>query len=159
MGLGVWAYQLNTRLTATQKQLASLQTDYNKLKADNAQLTTDLAQTNATLEQTKSDLAKSQSDLKTANNDKAAQRTKMDTAKNLMTVVDAIWVTAENNTGVTSKIKATGDARLSDLWSAFVKTPSAKGLADFDEYLFGAIDNVVKSDHRFLCPTGTSHIQ
>jgi cell division protein FtsB len=143
VGLGVWGYQLNTRLAATQTQLASLQGDYAKLKADNAQLSTNLSQTNSTLEQTKSDLTKAQSDLKTANSDKAAQLSTINAVKNLMPVVDAIWVTGENDNAITAKVKATGDTKLIDLWDAVLKTPNATTGQAFNEYLFGDLDATV----------------
>lgn len=115
VGLGIWAYTLNTKLNAAQKQLASLQGDYNKLKSDNTQLTSNLNQTNSTLDQSKSDLAKTQSDLATANSDKTALQAKIDMAKKYMTVVDAVFVTQENDAGVTAKILATGDTTLINL--------------------------------------------
>jgi hypothetical protein len=144
VGLGVWGVQLNNRLAATQKQLVSFQGDYAKLKADNAQLSMNLSQTNSTLEQTKSELAKAQSDLKTANSDKAAQLSTINAVKNLMPVVDAIWVTGENDNAITAKVKATGDTKLIDLWDAIIKTPSSKTGQAFAEYLFGAIDTALK---------------
>ena len=143
VGLGVWAYQLNTRLTATQKQLATLQGDFDKLKADNASLTSNLKQANTDLDKSKSDLAKSQDDLELANTEKSAQQIKIDTAKNLMPVIDALFVSGENDMAIEAKINKTGDASLINLWNALVKTPNAKNAISFNEYLFGVIDSAV----------------
>lgn len=143
VGLGVWGYQLNTRLTVTQKQLASLQGDYAKLKADNAQLSTNLGQTESSLEQTKSDLAKAQIDLKTANSDKAIQRAKMEKAKKLMSVADAIWVNGESDNAIRATAEATGDPILIDSLDTLIKAPNAKNYQVFNEYLFGEIDATV----------------
>jgi preprotein translocase subunit SecF len=144
VGLGVLAYQLNTRLTATQKQLATLQGDFNKLKADNVRLTSDLTQANTNLDNAKSDLAKSQDDLQIANSEKSAQRAKIDAAKNLMPVIDAMYVSGENVVAIDAKINKTGDASLVNLWNALVKTPNPKNIISFNEYLFGVIDTAVK---------------
>ena len=144
VGLGIWAYQLNTNLAATQKQSASLQSDYNKLKADDTQVTANLSQAQATLAQTKSDLAKAQTNLTTANSDKTALQSKIDAAKSFMAVVDADFVNGENLLGIETQVKATGDAKLINLLDTDMKTPNAANATAYYDYLFEAIDNALK---------------
>jgi hypothetical protein len=139
IGLGIWGYQLNTNLTATQKQLASLQSDYNKLKADDTKVTANLSQTSSTLDQTKSDLAKAQSDLAKANSDKNGQRAKMDAARSFVNVLEALVVNSENQTGVEAKIIETGDSQLINLWSTVKKSTTTANVSAFNDYLIETI--------------------
>jgi septal ring factor EnvC (AmiA/AmiB activator) len=139
LGLGIWTYELNMKLNATQKQLASLQSDYNKLKSDDAQVTSNLSQTSLTLNQTKSDLAKAQSELAMANSDKTGMRAKMDEAYKLMAVYEAALVNGENDTGISAKVSATGDSRLISLWKTLEQTPNSANGSTFDKYLIEAV--------------------
>src|SRR5258708_4341165 len=139
IGLGIWAYQLNGNLTGVQKQLASEQSGYKKLKTDDAQVTANLSQTSATLDKTKSDLATAQSDLTKANSDKAGLRAKMDSAYKLMAVYEAALVNGENNIGVSAKVIATGDSQLNNLWKTLEQTPNTVNGAAFDKYLIETV--------------------
>jgi septal ring factor EnvC (AmiA/AmiB activator) len=143
-GLGVWGYQLNTKISSTQKQIVSLQGDYDKLKADNAQLTTNLSTTNATLDKNKSDLAKIQADLKSVNSDIADERTRINKAKKLTDVAISIFVKRENVDLLTNQIGATGDAKLIASWFLVISTPTQKHVKDFSDYLFESLSDAVK---------------
>lgn len=142
-GLGVWGYQLNAKLTTTQKQLASVQGDLDKARADNAQLSANLEQSNSSLGQTKADLVKAQSDLKAAESDKSMQQAKLDRVKKYLLVTDAIWVNGENDNSIKAKVKATGDSQLISLFATVMQTPNISNGQAFDEFLFGAIDTAV----------------
>lgn len=143
-GLGVWSYQLNTRLAAAQEQLASLQADLGKLKADHAKVTADLSQANSTIDQTKSGLSKAQADLKTANSTIASHRTQMDLAGSLMGIVAATFESDQDPSEVEAMVIRTGDAKLIGLWNTMMRTPSNENLLAFYQYLFGRIDVALK---------------
>jgi len=143
VGMGVWGYQLNSKLMAAQKQLASVQGDLDKAKADNAQLSTELAQTNSTLVQTKAELVKTQSDLKAANSDNTNQQARLEKAQKIMAVADAIFVLGENDKLVKALVVDTGDSKLLNLFDTAMQTPNTNNMAIFLEYLFGAIDDAL----------------
>ena len=147
VGLGVWAGQLNTNLSAAQKQLTQTQADLKKAQADNAQLTANLTQAQATLDQTKSALATAQSNLTTANSDKATMQSKMDKAKTLTDIADAMYSSPLNASQamiIDDKIKAAGDSQLISLWNAVVASGSDKNLYDFNKYLFATVAEALK---------------
>lgn len=139
MALGLWSYQLNSRLALTRDQLASLQADYNQLKSDHANLASERTQTNATLENTKAELAKAYADLNTANSALAAQKAQVGTARKLIAIVEATLTSGEDPTGVQANIYNSGDDQLINLWETVLQRPNEQNLLAFYRYLFGAI--------------------
>ncbi|MBN2119355.1 MAG: hypothetical protein JW730_22480 [Anaerolineales bacterium] len=134
-GLGFWAYSLNTKLAAAEQQLAALQGDYDKLKADNATLTSDkdklnadLTQTKADLEKANADLAAAQGDLKTAQDQNSDLNARMNKANKLAEILYT-WFTTNDAAGIfklDSQIKATDDAKLKSLWDRFMTAAAQK---------------------------------
>ena len=150
-GLGIWAYQLNTNLTATQKKLTSLQSDYDTLKTNNGQLTTNLSQVNSELDQTKttltntqSQLTSAQSDLTKANGDNSALQSKIARVKPLIDIALAIFVNGENDTGIEAKVKATNETQLISSWNTYKKSHSRTDVAAFINNLFNTMNDALK---------------
>ncbi len=143
-GLGIWSYQLRSNLADAESQLASLQGDYGKLKADYAKLTADLGQANSTIDQAKSDLGKANADLKAVQSETAAERAKLDAARKLMAVLEAVSSTNPDPAEVNAQVFNTGDARLSSLWNAVVRMPSDDNALAFAEYLWEAMRTALK---------------
>ncbi len=150
VGLGVWSYQLNTKLTTTQaqltttqSQLASLQAQHDQLKTDHANLATERTRLNATIEQGKADLAKVNADLNTANDQITAQRAKLDLAKTLMSISEAA-VNGEGIPVIDDMVRRTKDTQLITLWNAVVRSPTEENAVAFYQYLSDALANALE---------------
>ncbi len=141
--LGVWSYQLNTKLAATQAQLASLQVEHDQLKADHTSLAAERTQLNATIEQGKADLAKAYADLNTANDRVAAQRAKMELAKNLMSISEAT-VNGDSYTAIEEMVRRTQDSQLIGLWNTLARSPNEENLLAFYQYLSEAFSTALE---------------
>ncbi len=143
-GLGIWSYQLRSRLATAENQLTTLQGDYGKLRADYAKLTADLGRANSTIDQARADLGKAGADLKAVQSEIAAQRAKLDAARKLMAVLEAASSNNPDPAEVNAQVFNSGDARWASLWNAVVRVPSDENALAFGEYLWEAMRTALK---------------
>ncbi len=143
VGLGVWSYQLSSRLTATQAQLVTLQGDYGKSKSANTQLITDLGLANSNLDQAKIDLADANAKLETANRKLESTQVQMDLARSLMKVVEGMYVDNENALEIDAKVINTGDDQLISLWKKAALSSNEEDFLAFNQYLFQEISDAL----------------
>jgi septal ring factor EnvC (AmiA/AmiB activator) len=152
-GLGFWAYTLNSNLTATQQQLATLQgehdklqADYAQLKSDNEKMTADFNQTTADLESTKKELATAQADLKKSRDQNKSLQSKIDVAIKKAEILYAVSTvkSAKDFLAVDTLIKATNDNQLLKEWDNFTSSPTTDGSVKFLLYLIGSVRDGLK---------------
>lgn len=143
-GVGYWAYTLNTNLTSTRQQLASLQSNYDQLKSENASLTTDLSAAKTDLQKAKDELATTQDNLKREQEKSKTLQAKVDKAKKYVDVMYGAWVENDSFSQTESKIKATNDTNLINKFETYL---NAKNTANFDawfDYYFIALADSLK---------------
>jgi uncharacterized protein HemX len=153
IGVGFWAYSLNTKLASTQQQLTALQGDYSKLQTDYTVLTSEKEKLSADLTQAQADLDKANADLATAKTDlQAAQdETKAVTAKMGETgkLADILftWFTINDSSSILkldSQIKATDDTKLKSLWDQFMASPTNDKVTDVLIYIVTTLRDDLK---------------
>jgi uncharacterized protein HemX len=152
-GLGYWGYTLNTKLTATQQQLAALQGEHGKLQTDFATLTsnheklnTDFTQSKTDLEKANTDLSTTQSNLKKLQDQNSKLNAQIDKASKLAEVLYA-WTTSSEPSDVfriDSLIKEANDQQLITQWDNLTKSPSNDAFGQFVIFLVTEIRNNLK---------------
>ena len=158
-GLGYWAMQSNNALKAAQSDLAALQVKYDDLSAQKDAVSKEFDATSATLNQTTSELdqtnqeiaaakestSQAKSELAKTNNEITALKKKMQKAFAYVDIMKGIFVDSDNDFVILIKTAATGDQELSDLFSAFLKSPTQDNLLKFFSHLLNAaLDTLTK---------------
>ena len=148
VGLGYWAYTLNTKLTDTQQQLTTLQGEQTKLKADYAtlqgekdKLSKDLDQTKADLDKANTELATTKSDLDKANTKITELTAKIEKVSKLAEVLYA-WNVADEPSDILVIDKLVDDTNNSELaqrWKNLTNSFTDKNYSDFIDYLISQI--------------------
>lgn len=148
VGLGYWAYTLNTQLTDTQQQLTTLQGEHTKLKADFAtlqgekdKLSKDLDQTKADLDKANTELATAKSDLDKANTKITELTAKIEKVSKLAEVLFA-WNTVDETSDILEIDKLVDDTNNSELakrWKNMTNSFTDQNYNDFIDYLISQI--------------------
>jgi DNA repair exonuclease SbcCD ATPase subunit len=154
-GLGYRVYSLTTNLGATQQQLAALQAQYDQLRDENENVSAELEETKSELEENQNELTTTQADLNKEQSRNKDLQTRMSQASKLMDVVVAMFVTGENEHGIETKVKATQDAHLIELFENTQTSGNIKDGLEFLAYLFETIAGRLK-ESSMLLPTAHS---
>ena len=141
-GLGYWTYQLSTNLKVAQQSLAALQGRHADLTTKNDGLTTEFTQVSGDLESTNTELATTRETLKTAKSDlskskqdASALQSKKTKAGKFVEIMRGVFEDKDSFIETYLKVLATGDAKLSDLYNAYMKSKSSVDLFTWSGYL------------------------
>lgn len=121
--LSSYAHNMNESLAAKQKQLTSLQHEYDQLKAEHNSLIADFDKTTTDLNQAKSDLsvatdkvAALEGELKAAQDQNAKLEQSMKIARLNMSVLNGLFDDSISLQEMEERIAATGNSEMSSNW-------------------------------------------
>ncbi len=140
VGLGVWAYGLNTQLGEVNAELQTLKSTHERLNSDYSDLSTGSAKTNADLATAKSEIQSLQSQLKQAQAANDSLSSRISTINAQVSILHAWWFGSEE--AFNEKVKTSGDAELKRLWEKAQKTKSDEDYWNVLDYIIQAVVQV-----------------
>ena len=146
--LGVWAYNLNTKLTQSQADNQALQSKYENLSVEYAQAQDDIqaqsTQAQADLTKAGYDLSAAQAqinnlegDLKKANDENAKLNAKLTEIRSKVEILNAFWFSTKSS--FERKVNASDDEQLMKLYDAFAKSQNSDTYVDLMSYMIESI--------------------
>ncbi len=137
VGLGVWAYGLNTQLGKVNAELKALQTTHDKLNTDYSDLSTDSSKTNEDLAVARTEIQSLKNLLQIAQADSAAHEAKLSAIEEKVSVLYVLNFATE--AAIEAKVKASEDEQLLALWAKAQKSNSDKDYWNVWDYVVQAI--------------------
>src|SRR6266498_2916125 len=117
-GLGVYAYNSNNNLKATQEQLHGLQKDYDQLKANHSDLNNKYNQATTDLKVANDKIASLEGELKMVKEQDQKIEQTIQIAKLNMDVLNGLFDDSISLEDMEARIAATGNSEMSEKWSA-----------------------------------------
>jgi len=144
VGLGVWAYRLNTQLAQARTDYQALQNDYEKLDSEyspaKAEFEAKSDQAKADLDDAKSQAAKLQSEVGKLQSENKAFRNKLAEIQNNVTMLSDFWFMSDSV--FERKVNASADQELKKLYANLQESQQWDDLIEILSYMIQSIDDV-----------------
>ena len=134
--LSSYAHNMDQTLTTTQAQMASLQKDYDQLKAEHEALGQDYEQANSNLSAANDKAAALDGKLKTAQEQNGKLEQSMKITRLNMSVLEGLFDNSTSLQDMEDRIAATGNSEMSSNWQA---VSDQNSLGGFIAYLIHTV--------------------
>ncbi len=141
VGLGVWAYSLNTQLGNVTADLQALKSTHEKLNSDYSDLSSGSAKTNADLAAATAEIQSLQSQLKSEQAENDSYKTRLSAAQAKVSILYALEFASR--AAIEAKIKASGDEELQALWAKAEKSQSDEDSWKLWDYVIQSVADAI----------------
>jgi len=144
VGLGVWAYRLNTQLAQARTDYQALQTKYDKLDAEysdaRAEFEAKSDQAKIDVDDAKSEAAKLQNEVDKLQSENKALRTRLAKIQNNVAMLSDFWFMSDSV--FERKVQASDDQELKRLYANLQESQQWDDLFELLSYMIQSIDEV-----------------
>jgi septal ring factor EnvC (AmiA/AmiB activator) len=137
IGLGVWAYSLNTQLTQAHADYQTLKSAQDKLNDQYNKLGADSSKTQADLQAAQAQINSLQDQLKQAQGENDTLNAKISAIQTKVTIIYALEFDSES--AFETKVNASGDDQLKKLWATAKDTKSRDDFIKLWDYVIQSV--------------------